>query len=102
MILQRTIGFVSFNRIAKLCSSLGFDFSTGTLHSIYKSYAGKCKNVKSLITLLLQSSPVLGMDETGGNVNGKKVWHHTTVSDDATLIVAHKNRGGEAPPPLPG
>lgn len=93
MVLLKFIGLVSCKRIAKLCSSLGFDFSTGTIHSICKSYAGQCTDAKSLIVLLLQSSGALGMDETGGNVNGSKIWHHTTVSEDATLITAHKGRG---------
>ncbi|MBI9096807.1 MAG: hypothetical protein JEY71_18325 [Sphaerochaeta sp.] len=65
VVLLRFIGLVSYKRIAKLCSSLGFDFSTGTIHSICKEYAGKCTDVKSLIVLLLQSSAVLGLDEEG-------------------------------------
>ncbi|MDA3834637.1 MAG: IS66 family transposase [Spirochaetales bacterium] len=92
-VLLKNIGFVSYKRMAKLCSALGLDLSTGTLIDICNRFADKCKDVRSMITSLLQSSPVLGLDETGGNVNGSKIWHHTTVSEDATLIVAHKNRG---------
>lgn len=95
VVMMRFIGLVSCKRIAKICSSLGFDFSTGTIHSICKGYAEKCTDAKSLIVLLLQSASTLGLDETGGNVNGSKVWHHTTVSDYATLIIAHIARGLE-------
>lgn len=93
VVLLRLIGYVSYDRIAKICSNLGFDFSTGTIYNICNDFAGKCDDVRPLITSLLQSSLVLGADETGGNVNGKKIWHHDTVSEDATLITAHKGRG---------
>jgi hypothetical protein len=93
VILLRMMGIISYDRIAKICSALGFDFSTGTLFTICKNFADKCDDVRPLITSLLQSSLVLGADETGGNVNGNKIWHHDTVSEDATLITAHKVRG---------
>ncbi|HKM08689.1 MAG TPA: IS66 family transposase [Sphaerochaeta sp.] len=93
VILLRMMGIISYDRIAKICSALGFDFSTGTLFTMCKNFAGKCDDVRPLITSLLQSSLVLGVDETGGNINGKKIWHHDTVSEDATLITAHKVRG---------
>jgi len=92
-VLLKNIGFVSYKRMAKLCSALGLDLSTGTLLDICNRFADKCKDVRPMITSLLQSSLSLGIDETGGNINGSKIWHHTTVSEDATLIVAHKNRG---------
>lgn len=94
-VLLKNIGFVSYKRMAKLCSALGLDLSTGTLLDICNRFADKCKEVRPMITNLLQSSLALGVDETGGNINGSKIWHHTTVSEDATLIVAHKNRGEE-------
>ena len=94
-VLLKNIGFVSYKRMAKLCSALGLDLSTGTLLDICNRFADKCKEVRPMITSLLQSSSTLGVDETGGNINGSKVWHHTTVSEDATLIVAHRNRGQE-------
>jgi transposase len=95
VVMLRNMGIISFDRIVHICSSLGFQFSTGTIHSICKKFASKCKDVRSLITSLLLSSPVLGVDETGGNINGNKVWHHATVSEQATLITAHQNRGLE-------
>lgn len=94
-VLLKNIGFVSYKRMAKLCSALGLDLSTGTLLDICNRFADRCKEVRPMITSLLQSSLTLGVDETGGNINGSKIWHHTTVSEDATLIVAHKNRGEE-------
>ena len=93
VVLLKNIGFVSYKRMAKLCSALELDLSTGTLLDICNRFADKCKDVRPMITSLLQSSLSLGIDETGGNINGSKIWHHTTVSEDATLIVAHKNRG---------
>jgi len=92
-VLLKNIGFVSYKRMSKLCSALGLDLSTGTLLDICNRFADKCKDVRPMITSLLQSSLSLGLDETGGNIKGSKIWHHTTVSEDATPIVAHKNRG---------
>jgi transposase len=95
VVLLRNLGIVSCSRIAKFCTSLGFSFSTGTIHAICKRFAHTCKDVKPLITDLLQSAPVLGVDETGGNVGGSKVWHHVAVSEDATLVTSHGKRGLE-------
>jgi len=95
VVLLRNLGIVSCARIAKFCTSLGFSFSTGTIHAICKRFAHKCKDVKPLITDLLQGAPVIGVDETGGNVNGSKVWHHVAVSEDATLVTSHGKRGLE-------
>lgn len=92
-ILLKNVGFISYKRMSKLCSSMGLDLSTGTLLDICNRFADKCTEMKSMIISLLQSSPTLGVDETGANINGKKAWHHDTVSEDATLITCHKVRG---------
>ncbi|MBI9094560.1 MAG: hypothetical protein JEY71_06740, partial [Sphaerochaeta sp.] len=65
VILLRMMGIISYDRIAKICSTFGFDFSTGTLFTICKNFADKCDDVRPLITSLLQSSLVLGADEEG-------------------------------------
>ncbi|MDY0289109.1 MAG: IS66 family transposase [Sphaerochaeta sp.] len=94
-ILLKNVGFVSYYRMSKLCSAMGLDLSTGTLFDICNRFADKCKEVRSMITSLLQSAPALGVDETGANINGNKAWHHDTVSEHATLITCHSVRGLE-------
>jgi uncharacterized coiled-coil protein SlyX len=61
----KNIGFVSYKRMSKLCSTLGIDLNTGTLLDICNKFADKCMQVKPLLTSLLLSSPVLGVDEEG-------------------------------------
>jgi transposase len=45
------------------------------------------------IKIKLQNSPVLNLDETGINIESKRVWLHTTSTPSFTYYVPHKNRG---------
>ena len=44
----------------------------------------------------LINSPVINVDETGININGKRVWLHTACNNEWTHFYPHKRRGSEA------
>jgi transposase len=70
--------------------------SVGTLFNINKEAYERWEGFERIALEKLRGSPVLHSDETGINVNGKRIWLHAALNDKWTLFMPHKNRGREA------
>jgi len=93
MVALRNYGIISYSRLVELGKYFGFKFSTSTILNFCRKFADTCISTKELIKNLLHSGTVIGLDETGGNINGNKCWHHSAVNDEATLITSFAKRG---------
>ena len=67
--------------------------SEGGLHCLLKRLASKGVDAYEMIRQNVLSSRVIGTDETGVKVNGKRHWFWTWQNERATYIVASDNRG---------
>jgi len=63
------------------------------LHRLLKRLASKRVDAYEIIRQKVLSSGVIGTDETGMKVNGKKYWFWTWQSKFTTFIAASTNRG---------
>ena len=66
--------------------------SEGTIDNFLESLSNKATSAYQTIRERIQSSEVVGADETGCRVNGKKHWFHVWQSRFLTFIVAFANR----------
>jgi transposase len=69
--------------------------SEGSVDNFLKSMSNKATPAYETIRELAQSAPVIGADETGCRVNGKKHWFHVWQNRWLTFIVAFRNRSHE-------
>lgn len=88
---------IAQRRIKQAIESMyGLEISEGfinyTLEQASKALGGYKEKIKSLI----MQSPVVGCDETGMQVNGKRMWLHTTNTPDISYQVLHEKRGTAA------
>jgi len=98
--LESLIGYFSvrhylpFRRLHELASDVfGVSISEGGIHCLLNRLADKGVTAYEMIRQEVMKSPVIGTDETGMNVNGKKHWFWTWQSKLATYIAASPNRG---------
>lgn len=70
--------------------------SVGTLFNFNKEAFERLEGFESIAKEKLRGAHLLHSDETGINVNGKRVWLHGALNDKWTLFMPHKNRGKEA------
>ena len=88
--------YISYKRITRFfrdCFRL--PLSEGTIDSLLDNLANKLTDTYESIRGLIQSAPVVGADETGCKVNGKKHWFHVWQNRWLTFIVAFKHRSYE-------
>ena len=69
--------------------------SEGTVDNILQRVALKCEVVYEHIKAEISKSSVIGSDETGAKVNGKKWWIWVWQNITTTFIVASDNRGSK-------
>lgn len=67
--------------------------SEGGLHCLLNRLASKGVDAYEMIRQNVLSSRVIGTDETGVKINGKKHWFWTWQNDRATYIASSDNRG---------
>jgi transposase len=67
--------------------------SEGSVDNFLERLSNKATPVYETIQERIQSSPVVGADETGCRVNGKKHWFHVWQTHLLTFIVAFASRG---------
>lgn len=67
--------------------------SEGGLHELLNRLVAKSTPAYQLIKDKIITSKVIGTDETGAKINGKKNWIWTWQNDTATFIVPSENRG---------
>ena len=70
--------------------------SVGTLFNFNKEAFERLETFERIAKEKLRQAPFLHSDETGINVNGKKLWLHGALNDKWTLFMPHQKRGKEA------
>lgn len=87
--------YLPFARMQEMFNDVfQIDISQGGLHCLLNRFADKTTPVYGLIKQRILESKVVGSDETGAKVNGKKHWMWTWQNKDYTYIVHSDNRGG--------
>ena len=87
---------IPYNRLKKMFSQVfSLPLSEGTIDNIINRVASKCKVVYEQIKAEVSISSVVGSDETGVKVGGKKWWIWTWQNVLNTFIVASSNRGSK-------
>jgi len=74
----------------------GIPLSTGSVFNFNNEAYKLLEKFEAAAKVQLIGQKVLNVDETGINVNGKRLWLHTAGNDKWTLFFPHENRGREA------
>jgi len=89
--------YLPYDRMAELLKdSYGVDISQGSIDNIIKRFAEKGRPVYDRIRSEIIRSQVVGSDETGVKINGKKHWAWTWQDVENTLISISQSRGIQA------
>jgi transposase len=98
--IESLVGYLSvrqylpFKRLQEMLNDIfAVEISEGGLHCLLRRLASKGVDAYEMIRKNVLSSRVIGTDETGVKVNGKKHWFWTWQNDRATYIAASDNRG---------
>jgi len=88
---------VPYNRIEDyFLEQIGLNVSTGSLFNFNKEAYDLLALFEHIAKERLMNSPRINADETGININGKRVWLHTACNDLWTHFYPHHKRGSEA------
>lgn len=88
---------IPFARMQKMFAhQYSLAISQGTVGNILERVATKCTGFYETIKIRLESSAVVGSDETGAKVNGKKWWMWVWQNIQFTYIMACESRGFKA------
>ena len=86
--------YIPFDRMREIFHDLFLlPISEGGLHHILNRLATKALPAYELIRNKIANSKVVGTDETGVKINGKKHWYWTWQNKNLTFIAASVNRG---------
>ena len=86
--------YIPFERMSEYFSDVcNLPISQGAICDILERFAQKALPAWQLIAKEVQDSNVVGSDETGAKLNGKKGWFWTWQSKGATFITFSSNRG---------
>ncbi len=86
--------YLPFKRLQEMLHDLfAIPISEGGLHFLLNRLASKGGDAYEMIRKSVLNSRVIGTDETGMKINGKKHWFWTWQNKRATFIVASTNRG---------
>ena len=86
--------YVPFKRLQEMLHDLfAIPISEGGLHCLLNRLASKGVDAYEMIRQRVLNSQVIGTDETGMKVDGKKYWFWTWQNKFATFIAASTNRG---------
>lgn len=89
--------YVPFKRLTNLFEQVFFlPLSQGSVHNMLAKSASRAEVVYEVIEQEISQSKVVGSDETGAKVNGKKWWIWVWQTVLNTLIVATDNRGSKS------
>lgn len=98
--IETIIGYLSvrqylpFKRLRELLNDIfSVQISEGGLHLLLNRLATKGVDAYEMIRQNVLSSGVIGTDETGVKINGKRHWFWTWQNNRATYIAASDNRG---------
>jgi transposase len=85
--------YLPYNRISSMLGSLfNMPLSQGSVKNMIEKFAKKSSPLYEKIRKEIEVSHVVGADETGAKMNGKKWWFWTWQNRDATYITASENR----------
>lgn len=88
---------IPYARISELLQDLiSHKMSNGTIYNILASFYTKLEVYENTTKDLLLKSPVINVDETGTNINGKVHWTHTVSTSSLTYYMLHQKRGSQA------
>lgn len=91
---MHTRQYIPFERISEYFSDVcHLPVSQGAICAILDRFARKAEPAYKIIAKEVQSSTVVGADETGARVNGKRAWFWTWQNKLATYIAFSTNRG---------
>jgi transposase-like protein len=98
--IETLIGYLSvrqylpFKRLQEMLNDIfAVQISEGGLHWLLNRLAAKGVDAYEMIRQNVLHSRVIGTDETGVKINGKKHWFWTWQNNRATYIVTSPNRG---------
>ncbi len=75
---------------------VGLNVSQGSIFNFNKEAYKGLKRFEEIAKSALIKSARINADETGININGKRLWLHTACNDKWTHFYAHAKRGSEA------
>lgn len=88
---------IPYNRIEDYFSDqLGINISTGSFFNFNQEAYEGLEEFEAIVKAKLIASQRLNADETGININGKRLWLHTACNDMWTHFFPHEKRGAEA------
>jgi transposase/regulator of replication initiation timing len=86
--------YIPFLRMQELFNDIfSVPISEGGIHCLLNRLSTKALPLYNRIRDMLMGSPVVGTDETGGRLNGKKIWIWTWQNDRLTWLRGTNNRG---------
>ncbi len=86
--------YLPYERIAEFMNDcLNLPISEGTIDNMLKDLTEKAQPVYEEIKQRVEQSPVIGGDETGIKINGKKGWLWTFQTPVLTFLAASMSRG---------
>ena len=86
--------YMPFARMQEMFNNIfNINISEGGIHYLLGRFADKITPVYEIIRERVQNSKVIGTDETGAKVNGKKHWFWTWQTQKLTYIAHSENRG---------
>jgi transposase len=89
--------YMSMERISEFFSQVyNTNLSQGTIANKINSFSSKCIPIYDLIRSRIETSLLVGSDETGCVVNGEKHWMWTWQNEKMTFIAPSKTRGYQA------
>jgi len=89
--------YLPYDRMAELLrDSYGIGISQGSIDNIIRRFAEKGRPVYDRIRSEIMGSQVVGSDETGIKISGKKHWAWTWQDVENTLISISQSRGIQA------
>jgi len=98
--IESLIGYLSvrqylpFKRLREMMGDIfAVQISEGGLHHLLNRLAAKGSDAYEMIRQKVMNSGVIGTDETGMKINGKKHWFRTWQNNRATYIAVSENRG---------
>ena len=88
---------IPYKRLCEILRDV-FDLpvSEGSIHNMLESVKSAGATLYEQIRKRIESSPVVGADETGVNINGKQHWQWSFQTENLTYVYPDRSRGKDA------
>lgn len=88
---------IPYGRVADyFMNEVAIPVSVGSLFNFNKEAYDRLQEFDDLAKKKLQTGTIINSDETGVNINGKRVWLHNASNEQWTYFYPHNKRGTEA------